>query len=188
MTFRQIISQYSPVDCKNKLNELLAAVERNFGVFSPDMELDIRSIITVPVVTDYFDRIIHEAHPVLEYDEIKEKPHQPKNAKTKPRPQELTPRQKVRKARKEALKLAKKERDREQRKAIREEEIRKSKRAGKLSKTDYALKQLAKNGRDYSKPTLESQVSRARLSEDKDRPKQWMKIVSVPMGGMNKKH
>ena len=45
MTFRQIIAQYSPIICKNQLNSLLAAVERNFGVFSPDMELDIRSII-----------------------------------------------------------------------------------------------------------------------------------------------
>ena len=46
MTFRQIVAQYSPVDCKNKLNDLLAAVERNFGVFSPDMELDIKASIS----------------------------------------------------------------------------------------------------------------------------------------------
>lgn len=68
MTFRQIIAQYSPVDSKNKLNSLLAAVERNFGVFSPDMELDIRSIIKDNDVEEYFDRIIHEDHPKLEYD------------------------------------------------------------------------------------------------------------------------
>ena len=68
MTFRQIIAQYSPIICKNQLNSLLAAVERNFGVFSPDMELDIRSIIKDNDVEEYFDRIIHEDHPKLEYD------------------------------------------------------------------------------------------------------------------------
>ena len=62
MTFRQIIAQYSPIICKNQLNSLLAAVERNFGVFSPDMELDIRSIIKDNDVEEYFDRIIHEDH------------------------------------------------------------------------------------------------------------------------------
>ena len=59
MTFRQIIAQFSPVDCKNKLNDLLAMVERNFGVFSPDMELDIRAIISKDEIINYFDRIIH---------------------------------------------------------------------------------------------------------------------------------
>lgn len=45
-----------------------------------------------------------------------------------------------------------------------------------------------KNGRDYSKPTLESQVSRVRNADGKDRQKQWLKIISIPMGGQNKKH
>ena len=71
MNFRQIISQFTPVDCKNKLNDLLASVERNFGVFSPDMELDIRSIISKDEVIEYFDRIIHESNPVIEYGTVK---------------------------------------------------------------------------------------------------------------------
>ena len=49
------------------------------------------------------------------------------------------------------------------------------------------LKNLAKNGRDYSKPTLNELVEEARRSNGKEKPKAWMRIVSVPMGGMNKK-
>ena len=79
MNFRQILANYNPIDCKNKLNKLLAEVERNFGVFSPDMELDIRSIISIPEVVDYFDRIIHESHPVLEHDKEKLSPTSQRN-------------------------------------------------------------------------------------------------------------
>lgn len=68
MNFRQILVNHYPIDSKNKLNDLLADVERNFGVFSIDMELDIRTSITSDTVVDYFDRIIHEEHPKLEYD------------------------------------------------------------------------------------------------------------------------
>lgn len=63
-----------------------------------------------------------------------------------------------------------------------------SKRPVRLTKTDKMLQELAKNGRDYSKPTLESQISKARIAEGKDRQRQWLKIVSVPMGGQNKKY
>ena len=49
------------------------------------------------------------------------------------------------------------------------------------------LKNLLKNGRDYSKPTLNEQITAARESLGKKKPKTWMKIVSVPMGGMSKK-
>ena len=63
-----------------------------------------------------------------------------------------------------------------------------SNRSVRLSKTDKILQELAKNRRDYSKPTLESQISRARIAEGKDRQKPWLKIVSVPMGGQNKKY
>lgn len=75
MNFKQILLKHNPIDSKNKLNKLLAEVERNFGVFSRDMELDIRSSISSSVVLDYFDRIIHEEHPRLEHDDddIKEK-------------------------------------------------------------------------------------------------------------------
>ena len=49
------------------------------------------------------------------------------------------------------------------------------------------LKSLLKNGRDYSKPTLNEQLTAARESLGKKKPKAWLKIVSVPMGGMKKK-
>lgn len=48
------------------------------------------------------------------------------------------------------------------------------------------LRNLAKNGRDYSKPTLNEQLTAARESLSRKKPKVWMKIVSVPMGGMKK--
>jgi hypothetical protein len=48
------------------------------------------------------------------------------------------------------------------------------------------LKSLVKNGRDYSKPTLNEQIIAARESLGRKKPKIWMKIVSVPMGGMKK--
>ena len=49
------------------------------------------------------------------------------------------------------------------------------------------LKNLLKNERDYSKPTFNEQVTAVRESLGKKKPKAWMKIDSVPMGGMNKK-
>ena len=48
---------------------------------------------------------------------------------------------------------------------------------------DRRLKSLVKNGRDYSKPTLNEQIIAARESLGKKKPTAWMKIVSVPMGG-----
>ena len=68
MSFKELLIRFNPIKCKNQLNEILALTERNFGVFSPDMELDIRSIIKDVEVVEYFDRIIHEEHPKLEYD------------------------------------------------------------------------------------------------------------------------
>ncbi len=41
--------------------------------------------------------------------------------------------------------------------------------------------------RDYSKPALSDLINEARASNGTKKPRQWMKIVSVPMGGMNKK-
>ena len=187
MTFRQIVAQYSPVDCKNKLNDMLAAVERNFGVFSPDMELDIKANISKNDVVDYFERIIHEAHPVLEYDV--DKKTTPKSKK-KSAPEEETPKQKLRRERKEAKKKAKREKERQQIKAIQEDvkRMKESHQYGRYEVPDFALRRLVKNGRDYSKPSLESQVSRSRESNGKVKPRQWVSIVSVPMGGQNKKY
>jgi hypothetical protein len=51
---------------------------------------------------------------------------------------------------------------------------------------DSKLKSLLKNGRDYSKPTLNEQVNAARESLGRKKPKSWVKIISVPMGGGKK--
>ena len=190
MTFRQIIAQFSPVDCKNKLNDLLAMVERNFGVFSPDMELDIRATISKDDIKDYFDRIIHEAHPKLEYDQVMTSPKSRKSKGSKLTEEEIAARKLEKKRRKkEAKKIAKKNPPSP---VTMEKDdygnTKASNRSVRLSKTDKMLQELAKNGRDYSKPTLESQISRARIAEGKDRQKPWLKIVSVPMGGQNKKY
>ncbi len=74
MTFKDILVRYNPIISKNQLNKILALTERNFGVFSRDMELDIRSIIKNIDVEEYFDRIIHEEHPKLEYDKTTDVP------------------------------------------------------------------------------------------------------------------
>ena len=57
------------------------------------------------------------------------------------------------------------------------------KERGSQSVSSRGLKDLVKNGRDYSKPTLNEQMEKAR-GEKKRSP--WMKIISVPMGGLNK--
>lgn len=183
MTFRQIIAQYSPVDCKNKLNKLLAEVERNFGVFSRDMELDIRASITSPVVLEYFERIIHEEHPVLEHDQVESSPMSQNNIESKTKEEEKKRRKKEakKKAKRNSLSPITMDRDDYGKSHIPYQPVR-------LSKTDKMLRELAKNGRDYSKPSLESQISKSRQAEGKERPKQWLKIVSIPMGGQNKKH
>ena len=189
MTFRQIIAQFSPVDSKNKLNDLLAMVERNFGVFSQDMELDIRATISKDDIKDYFDRIIHEANLKLEYDQVKTSPKSQLSKGSKLTEEEIAARKLEKKRRKKAKKIAKKN-------SLTPVTMEKddygntkaSNRSVRLSKTDKILQELAKNRRDYSKPTLESQISRARIAEGKDRQKPWLKIVSVPMGGQNKKY
>ena len=41
--------------------------------------------------------------------------------------------------------------------------------------------------RDYSKPSLSDLVNEARASNGTKKPSPWIKIISVPMGGMNKR-
>lgn len=173
MNFRQILLKHNPLDSKNKLNKLLAEVERNFGVFSRDMELDILAGITKDEVKDYFARIIHDPHPKLEHDQVV----------TTPNSQDSKQREKglKKKAKKNFLSPITMDRDDYGKSPVPYQPVR-------LSKTDKMLRELAKNGRDYSKPTLESQISRSRQAEGKERPMQWLKIVSIPMGGQNKKH
>ena len=173
MNFRQILLKHNPIDSKNKLNKLLAEVERNFGVFSMDMELDIWAGITKDEVKDYFARIIHVPHPKLEHDQVV----------TTPNSQDSKQREKglKKKAKKNFLSPITMDRDDYGKSPVPYQLVR-------LSKTDKMLRELAKNGRDYSKPTLESQISRSRQAEGKERPMQWLKIVSIPMGGQNKKH
>ena len=85
MTFKELLIKYNPITSKNQLNELLALTERNFGVFSLDMELDIKSLIKDLSVEEYFNRIIHEEHPKLEYD------NDPKGTTKKESPQKAKP-------------------------------------------------------------------------------------------------
>ena len=40
--------------------------------------------------------------------------------------------------------------------------------------------------RDYSKPALSDLVNEARASNGTKKPRTWIKIISVPMGGINK--
>lgn len=54
---------------------------------------------------------------------------------------------------------------------------------GSKSVSSKGLKDLVKNGRDYSKPTLNEQLEEA----GERRHGSWMNIISVPMGGLNKK-
>ena len=49
------------------------------------------------------------------------------------------------------------------------------------------LRSLAKSVRDYSKPTLNEIVEKARDSLNKAKPSKWIKIISTPMGGMRKR-
>ena len=168
MNFRQILSKHNPIDCKNKLNKLLAEIERNYGVFSKDMELDILAVITKDEVKDYFARIIHDPNPKLEHDQ----------EVTSSKSQEA---KRKKKAKKNPISPVTMDRDDYGKSQVPYQPVQ-------LSKTDKMLRELAKNNRDYSKPTLESQISKSRHAEGKERPKQWLKIVSIPMGGQNKKH
>lgn len=47
-----------------------------------------------------------------------------------------------------------------------------------------SLNGLIENGRDYSKPSLESQINETQCNKKKS---QWVSIISIPMGGQNKR-
>jgi hypothetical protein len=184
MTFRELIVRFNPIQNKNSLNDLLALVERNFGVFSRDMELDIRAIIVNEEVKSYFDRIIHEDHPQLEYD--KEKQTKKKVSDT---PDDIE--------RKKKKKAEKKRRKEERKKGVNpeltlaQEQSKHSQKGNTRSKwdfPDYVLRRLVKNGRDYSKETIASQVRDTKLSDREKWEANRVHIISVPMGGQNKKY
>ncbi len=172
MTFRQILAQYNPVKNKDSLNGLLAMIEKNFGVFSPDMELDIKSIIANEKVLDYFNRIIHEAHPVLEHDKAKPAKNVQK-AKEKKRPKFSNKKATTSKELSFSHDM---------------ERIENGKSRGKWDLPDYVLRRLVKNGRDYSKESIASQAKNIRLSEREKFEANRVRIISVPMGGQNKKY
>ena len=182
MTFREIIIQYTPIQNKNSLNDLLALVERNFGVFSKDMELDIRAIITNADVVSYFDRIIHEEHPHLEYD--KEKPTSKKT---------MTPADIEENKRKKKEKKAKKKMKSEVNSELTfthdtTKHNHKGHTRAKWDFPNYVLQRLAKNGRDYSKESVASQVRQTHLSDREKWEANRVHIIYVPMGGQNKKY
>ncbi len=184
MTFKQILAQFNPVQTKNDLNDLLAMIERNFGVFSPDMELDIKAVISSADVTDYFSRIIHEAHPKLEYD----KPNATKGKKKKELSAEEIQRKKEKKKKR---KEQKKQSGVTLELTMPQDMVKPTTKVQTRAKWDlpnYVLRRLVKNGRDYSKKTVASQVREIQLSEHEKWLADRVHFISVPMGGQNKKH
>lgn len=176
MTFKEIISQFIPIKGKNDLNKLLAMVERYFGVFSRDMELDIRAVISSQEVVDYFDRIIHEEHPKLEYDKV-EKPK--KKTQTANDGEVKHPKKKVKKKWTVNEEL------------LYSHEIARSKEKNGDDNTlesSRALSKLAKSERDYSKETWASRVKKIKLSDKEKWKANKVHIISIPMGGQNKKY
>ena len=172
MNFRQILLNHNPIDSKNKLNNLLAEVERNFGVFSPDMELDIRAVISKNEVKEYFDRIIHDPHPKLEHDQVA----------TSPNIQESKQRTHKSKQRKKGLKKS-------------TLELEDERRANK-TKEELIAANRSRVGSYHPNPVFKTSTSiakaRRKIEEEKEM-KERMKgyrisIISIPMGGQNKKH
>lgn len=51
------------------------------------------------------------------------------------------------------------------------------------SKSDRALRNLLKNGRDYSKPSMCGVKTK-----DFEKYPEWVQIIYTPMGGQNKKY
>ena len=173
MTFKEIITQFTSIKGKNDLNKLLAMVERNFGVFSRDMELDIRAVISSQEVVDYFDRIIHEEHPKLEYDEVRT-PKKTQNANDT-----------------EVKKTKKKKKWTVNEELLYSHEIARSnekKGDNNTLKSKHALSKLAKSKRDYSKETWASGVKKIKLSDKEKWEANKVHIISIPMGGQNKKY
>ena len=173
MNFRQILLKHNPIDCKNKLNKVLAEVERNFGVFSRDMELDILAGITKDEVKDYFARIIHDPHPKLEHDQVV----------TTPNSQESKQRKQKSKQRKKGLKKSTLELEDERRANKTKEEL--------IAANRSKVGSYHPNPDFKSTPTSIAQARR-KIEEEKEM-KESMKghrisIISIPMGGQNKKH
>lgn len=150
-------------------------VERYFGVFSRDMELDIRAVISSQEVVDYFDRIIHEEQPKLEYD----KAGTPKKTQNANDTEVKNPKKK------------KKKKWNVNEELLYSHEIARSKEKNGDDNTlesSRALSKLAKSERDYSKETWASRVKKIKLSDKEKWKANKVHIISIPMGGQNKKY
>ncbi len=181
MTFRQILAQFNPIETKNSLNDLLALIERNFGVFSPDMELDIKAIISKPEVEEYFLRIIHEAHPQLEYD----KPASSKeNRQKKALPlDEIQKKKQKPKAKKEKKESEKQKRRRELKEF---EESMKGKTKEEIIAANKARVAKFHPEPDMTRYSTTYMKSLRKLEHEKSQRRIYVSIVSIPMGGLNK--
>lgn len=193
MNFRQIIAAYSPIKSKNELNKVLALVERNFGVFSLDMELDIRSVIVGEEVLNYFDRIIHDPNPHLEHDN----PNSFSNPK-------LTAKETEEKRKKKAKKKEKKERllysNDISKKMLRNRNINKmiqcssSTPLSKEEAEDRKKKQevpITPSSNDKDKSSyawLNKAKNEIKKRKELEQKKSHVSIIYTPMGGMNKRH
>ena len=193
MNFRQIIATYSPIKSKNELNKVLALVERNFGVFSPDMELDIRSVIVGDDILNYFDRIIHDPNPHLEYDKPKSLSKQNNTAKNI----EKKRRENGKKKEKMAGVLLSKGvsynpfRNRIDNKLLQSSAftpLTREEAKAKKEKNEVNIKPSSEDKDKSSFAWLNKARKEIKKKKELEKKKSHVSIIYTPMGGMNKRH
>lgn len=193
MNFRQIIATYSPIKSKNELNKVLALVERNFGVFSPDMELDIRSVIVGDDILNYFDRIIHDPNPHLEYDKPKSLPKQNNTAK---KIEENRREKGKKKEKKDGVLLSKgisynPLRNRINNKLLQSSAFTPLTREEAKARKEKNKVNIKPSSEDKNKSSF-AWLNKARKEIEKkkelEKKKSHVSIIYTPMGGMNKRH
>ena len=193
MNFRQIITTYSPIKSKNELNKVLALVERNFGVFSPDMELDIRSVIVGEDILNYFDRIIHDPNPHLEYDKPKSLPKQNNTAK---KIEEKRREKGKKKEKREGVLLSKgfsynPLRSRIDNKLLQSSAftpLTREEAKARMEKTKVNIKPSSGDKDKSSFAWLNKARKEIEKKKELEKKKTHVSIIYTPMGGMNKRH
>ena len=193
MNFRQIIATYSPIKSKNELNKVLALVERSFGVFSPDMELDIRSVIVGEDILNYFDRIIHDPNPHLEYDKPKSLPKQNNTAK---KIEEKRREKGKKKEKREGVLLSKgfsynPLRSRIDNKLLQSSAftpLTREEAKGRMEKNKVNIKPSSGDKDKSSFAWLNKARKEIEKKKELEKKKTHVSIIYTPMGGMNKRH
>ncbi len=193
MNFRQIIATYSPIKSKSELNKVLALVERNFGVFSPDMELDIRSVIVGEDILNYFDRIIHDPNPHLEYDKPTSLPKQNNTAK---KIEEKRREKGKKKEKKDGVLLSKgisynPLRNRIDNKLLQSSAftpLTKEEAKARKEKNKVNIKPSSGDKDKSSFAWLNKARKEIEKKKELEKKKSHVSIIYTPMGGMNKRH